>query len=70
MHHQQNFIYIELHSDAYFYEETEFRLINLNALLEKLGCHPHAGGPPLFLDWSFEHQLNSTSRTLSDAIGK
>ena len=25
---------------------------------------------PIFLDWSFEHQFNSSSRTLSEEIGK
>ena len=28
----------------------------------------HAGGPPIFLDWSFEHQFNSSSRTFSANI--
>ena len=70
MYHQQDFIYVELHSDACLYEEREFLLININAFLGELGFHPHAGGPPLFLDWYLEHQFNSTSRTLSEAIGK
>ena len=34
------------------------------------GFHPNAGVPPVFLDWSFEHQFNSSSRTLSETIGK
>ena len=51
-------------------QERELRLINRKALQGKLGYHPHAEGPPFFLDWSFEHQFNSTSRTLSETIGK
>ena len=72
MHHQQNFLYIKPHSeDAYLYEERDkLSLINLKALREEVGFHPHAGGPPFFLDWSFEHQFNSTSRMLSETIGK
>ena len=72
MHYQQNFIFIELHSeDAYFYEERDpLRLINLKALREEVGFHPYAGGPPFFLDWSFEHQFNLTSRMLSETIDK
>ena len=31
---------------------------------------PNAGRPSFFFDWSFEHQFNSTSRTLSKTIGK
>ena len=31
---------------------------------------PTQGRPPFFLDWSFEHQFNSSSRTLSETIGK
>ena len=30
---------------------------------------PHRG-TPIFLDWSFKHQFNPTSRTLSETIGK
>ena len=71
MHHWQNFILIEPHSeDAYVYDERELRLTNLKALWEELGFDPHVGWLPFFLDWSFEHQFNSTSRTLSEAIGK
>ena len=36
----------------------------------ELGFHPHAGGPSFFLGWSFEHQFNSSSRTLSETLGK
>ena len=39
-------------------------------LLGELGFHSHAGGPLFFLDWSFEHQLNSRSHTSSETIGK
>ena len=37
-----------------------------------LGFHPHAGGggPPFFLNCSFEYQFNLTSRTLSETVGK
>ena len=31
---------------------------------------PTQGRPPFFFGWSFEHQLNSSSRTLSETIGK
>ena len=31
---------------------------------------PMQGRPPFFLDWSFEHQFNSSSRTLSETIGR
>ena len=31
---------------------------------------PSRGGHPVFLDWSFEPQFNSTSHTLSETIGK
>ena len=49
MHHQQNSIYIEPHSeDAYLYEEREFRLINLKALRGELGFHSPRRGPSHF----------------------
>ena len=32
--------------------------------------NPAQGRPPFFLDWSFEHQFNQSSRTLSETIGK
>ena len=31
---------------------------------------PTQGGPPFFFDWSFEHQFDSSLRTLSETIGK
>ena len=31
---------------------------------------PHAGESPIFLDWTFEHQFNSSSRILSEETGK
>ena len=36
----------------------------------ELGLQPHAGGPSFFLGWSFEHQFNSSSRTLSETLGQ
>ena len=49
MHHQQNSIYIEPHSeDAYLYEEREFRLINLKALRGELGFHSPRREPSHF----------------------
>ena len=50
MHHWQNFIYIELHSeDAYLYEKSELCLTNFKALRGELGFHPHAGSLPFSL---------------------
>ena len=50
--------------DAYFYVERELSLINRKALRGELG------GAAFFLDWSFEHQFISSSRTLSETIGQ
>ena len=71
MHDWQNFIYFEPHAeDIYLYEEKELRLMNFKAFGGKLGFHPHAGVSPFFIDWSFEHQFNSSLRSLSETIGK
>ena len=61
------------HSEnAYLYEERGgLSSINLKALRRQLGFHPpRRGRPPFFLDWSFERQFNSGSRTLSETISK
>ena len=61
----------ESHSeDAYLYEERELRLINLKALRGSWASIPTQEGPPFFFYWSFEHQFDSSLRTLSEIIGK
>ena len=50
--------------------ERELRFINLKALLGSWVSTPTQEGRPFFLDWSFEPQFNSSSHTLSEAIGK
>ena len=55
------------HSEnAYLYEERGgLSSINLKALRRQLGFHPpRRGRPPFFLDWSFERQFNSGSRSI------
>lgn len=67
----KNHIYIDRHSeDAYFYAKRNLRLINIKALFGELGFHPPTRGSPFFLDCCSEQQLNSSSHTLSEAIGK
>ena len=71
MHHwQKSYLDWIASKDAYLREEEELRLINIKALRGDWAFSPHVGRPPFFLDCSFEHQFNSSSRTLSDAIGK
>ena len=55
---------------AYFYKKRGLYLTNLNDFLGQLGFDPHDEVPPFFLDWSFEHQFNLSSRTLGETIGK
>ena len=63
MRHWHNFI------KRRTYEEKDLCLISLKAFLgEELGFHPNAGGPPFFLDASFGHEFNLSSRTLSETI--
>ena len=71
MHHLQK-SYLDWNAfarRAYLYKELGLCLINRKVLRTNLGVHPspphHAGGPPIFVDWSFEHQFNLSSRIKS-----
>ena len=71
MHHLQK-SYLDWNAfarRAYLYKESGLCLINRKVLRTNLGVHPspphHAGGPPIFVDWSFEHQFNLSSRIKS-----
>ena len=71
MHHWQNFIWSQPHSeDAYLYEQREIRLKNIKASRRELGFHTHTRRCPFYLDCSFEHQFNSILRTLNETIGE
>ena len=51
-------------------KNRELYSTNLQDYWQQLGFHPHEEEPAFFLDWSFEHQFNSSSRTWSETIGK
>ena len=53
-----------------FYEESELRLIHLKVCGGIWASTHSQGGAPFIIDWSFEHQFNSSSSTLSETIGK
>ena len=50
--------------------EREIRFISIKVFQGELDFHPPRREAPIFLDWYFEDQFNSSLRTLSEEIGK